>query len=333
MKIAFRADGDPHIGTGHLSRCGAIALACMERQLEVCFYSREGSLSWLRAQGLPFEILPIFPTVAEETAFFIKKAGQWGAAWAVIDSYRLDTESYAATHAAMKSMVVDDYARLPYRADIFLNANLYAPALDCSHIQAEKFLLGGQYAILRKEFQLIPPAPFHEDVRRILITMGGADINSYTPFVLEALRDIEVEEILVILGAYARCQDAVQAAAKQCKSPVRILIAPPNIAALFASCDLAISAAGSTVYELCVLGVPSILIQQADNQRLIREYFQRTPSMSALEDYGHVSAQQIANETLSLIHSADRRKTMRETMMRLVTRFGVSNIVDALITT
>lgn len=330
MRLAIRADGNPALGTGHLSRCQAIAAGAQRRQHEICFFSQSCSAPWLQQYGVPFQELPQSPDIAEETAAFIALAKHWGADWALVDTYSLDARCYADIHAAMRSIVIDDFARLPYEANILLNANLYAPWLDYSAVSAGQFLLGGQYAILRDEFLKTPPVPFHGQVKRVLVTMGGSDINQYTPFVLSALREIQVEEILVIMGACAQCMEEVQSAASDCKSPVRILRAPPNIAELFASCDFAISAAGSTVYELCALGVPAILIEQAENQHLICAYFQQTQYLPALGEYRALPVERLASAAQTLLEDVEKRRHMHKTIQSLVSRSGVENILEAM---
>ena len=330
MKIAVRADGDADIGTGHLSRCRAIADELLKKQHNVCFFSRKESIVWLKQYDLPFTELPYVESEEIETTVFVEKAIQWGADWALVDSYFLGVESFKSIHAAMHSIVIDDYARIPYIADILLNANLYAPGLDYSDASVDKYLLGGKYAILRDEFRQITPYKFRKRVHRILITMGGSDINDYTPFVLSALRDVQVDEMLVIVGACAGCIDEVYTIASECKSPVRVLQAPENIAELLASCDIAVSAAGSTVYELCALGVPSVLIEQADNQHLISDYFARLGPFIALGKYCEITSVELSKTVEALIQDEELRYVINRAAIDLVAMHGVSNIVDNL---
>lgn len=330
MKIAFRTDGDESIGTGHLSRCRAIGIECLNKGHEICFFSRKKSIPWLIKYSIPFKELSDAADEKFETAEFIEKAMFWGTDFAIIDSYYLSENCYESINAAICSLAIDDYARISYRADILLNSNLYAQKLDYSSVSVNRFLLGGNYTILRDEFRHTASRPINECVERILITMGGSDVNNYTQFVLSALQNVYVNEILIIIGAYANCLNDISSLSDACKSPTRILQAPNNIAELFASSDIAISAAGSTVYELCALGVPTILIEQADNQRLIMEYFAHSGPFIPLGNHCDVTKRELYNAVNDLIEDSARRKAISKAAKALVDLNGVLNVVEVI---
>lgn len=328
MRIAIRADGDPHMGTGHLSRCRAIAMELGARGHAARYFTREASGLWLSQHGLPFETLPPCADLRAETDAFVRQAQAWGADAALVDSYALDADSYRRIDAAIYSAVIDDNARIPYTARVLINANLYAPTLDYTDCTVKTKLLGGRYAILREEFQQTPARTFSPVVRQILVTMGGSDPRRYTPIALRALSGLRVEQIVVVMGAYADCLEDTQRAAEDCVSAVTILRTPPNIAAVFSRCDMAISAAGSTSYELCALGIPSILVEQADNQRLIVDYFQGADSLLAVRDHRTVDSTRLAALAGGLLGDVDGRRRMREAALRSVSRDGVRHIVS-----
>ena len=61
--------------------------------------------------------------------------------------------------------------------------------------------------------------------------------------------------------------------------PTKVIVGAKNMAQLMTEADLAIGAAGSTSWERCCLGLPTILMVLADNQR---------PIASALNEQGAV---------------------------------------------
>lgn len=328
MRIAIRAEGGTGIGMGHLLRCAAIAREAERVGNEICFFAREASVPHVAKLGHNARALPECDAVELETEAFISAAKDFGSQTAIVDSYELTEDCYKRIRKSMRSVVIDDYVRLPYTADVLINANVYANELDYSACRLKTKLLGGRYAILRSEFQNAQIASFREDARRILVTMGGTDINDYTPAVLDGLSNIRGVEITVVAGPLMKCVDAANAVAKRCKSPVSILRTPSNLAKVFASCDIAISAAGTTTYELCALGVPAILIQQADNQALISGYFLRSGDMLALGDYRDVDSDAIESAVNRLLGDPALRRVMRKGMLKLVSREGVKNIMN-----
>lgn len=329
MKIAIRADGGPAIGMGHLIRCSAIARRAVLLGHTVCFFTRAKYAKYIGEMGFDVSALPDCSNVESEAAAFIKVASDYGADCALVDNYEWTEPCYIKTKEKLYTVVIDDCARLLYSADILINANLYASELDYSRCKVTAKLLGGRYAILREEFKDIPPAKIGHKVQRVLVTMGGADINNYTPVVLKELSDISGLEIIVVAGPLTQCADAIKNTAECCKSKITIMSAPGNIAEIIGSCDIAISSAGTTVYELCAMGVPSILIMQADNQSLICDYFRKTGYMQVLGDYKDVKHGEIAAAFNLYLDSPKLREKLQETLLTLVDRNGTGNIVNA----
>ena len=137
-------------------------------------------------------------------------------------------------------------------------------------------MLGPKYALLRPEFaQWRDASLVHREtpqLRHILMTMGGVDADNVTGRVLAALqgdKTTKLDKITVVLGPHAPWREQVKKQAAEMPVPTQVLSGVDNMAELMASCDLAIGAGGSTAWERCALGVPSILIILAENQRTI----------------------------------------------------------------
>jgi spore coat polysaccharide biosynthesis predicted glycosyltransferase SpsG len=300
MRIAIRADSGVNIGMGHVMRCKAIA---NEAELHGHF-------------------IRFFDNLDVDT--FVNEAANVGADCVLIDSYIWTEQCYKKVTNKFASVVIDDNARLNYSADLLINANLYAADLNYSGCDVKTKLLGGRYTILRDEFRNTAPSEFRQTVKRILVTMGGADINNYTSVVLEGLTEIQGVEIVVIAGPLMRCVDKIN------NYGASVIHSPNNMAEIINSCDIAVSSAGSTVYELCAMGVPSVLIQQADNQSRICDYFTKTGHMNVLGNYNDVEQIYISDTIKKLTNNSELRKQMRENLLNLVERGGVSNIVEAI---
>ncbi len=327
MILGIRAEGNVKTGLGHLVRCGAIASTAREMGYDTVFFSREASVKLVAQMGFEFVVLPDCHSVENETEVFLELAASKKAERLLIDTYEWTRQCYIKANKAFNTAVIDDYARVPYAANVLINPNLYAPELDYSNCQVNKKLLGGRYAVLRREFRNTAVKNFPVNARQVLVTMGGADVNNYTPVVLEALAGFKDITITVIIGPSFKNNDEIYTAAERCKSEALIKHAPKNIAEVMAGCDLAVSAAGTTTYELCALGVPSILISQADNQKPICEYFKRTGGLCVLGDYKDVTARMITDAVENLKDDYKARERMSNTIFGMVDLRGTENIL------
>jgi len=198
--------------------------------------------------------------------------------WLVVDHYALDQrwEEAVAPHYK-KLMVIDDLADRAHRCDLLLDQNLgrqpqdYA-ALVPAHCQ---LLIGPYYALLRPEFAALRPYSLQRRqaqpaLRQLLITMGGVDQPNATGKVLQALKTCALPadcRITVVMGLTAPWLQTVRELAAQMPWPSEVVVNVNDMAQRMADSDLAIGAAGSTSWERCCLGLPTLMVVLADNQR------------------------------------------------------------------
>lgn len=312
MEIAFRADASLQIGTGHVMRCLTLADALAEQGAQCTFICRKHSghlLSLIeqrghRALSLPtptddYEAQPGFAhaawlgtdwtTDAEQTQ---RVLAYQRVDWLVVDHYALDHRwEYALRSCTKRLMVIDDLADRPHDCDLLLDQNLGRSAEDYASLlePGTTTLIGPQYALLRPEFAALR---VHSLARRsepklkhLLITMGGVDKDNATGQVLEALKEcplLQDSRITVVMGPHAPWLDKVREQAANMPRPTEVLVGVSNMAQLMAESDLAVGAAGSTSWERCCLGLPSIVLAVAENQRAGLEALQDTGAVIAL---------------------------------------------------
>ena len=135
-----------------------------------------------------------------------------------------------------------------------------------------QFLVGPDYVLLRPEFLARRPAqvkPSPSRLRRFLITLGGADPENFSGRVLEALRHSEqvAEQALLVIGPANPFRDRLVAEAAEIGADW--VVDPPDLPALMAEADIAVTAAGVTCWELICLGVPLVVLLTAENQRAV----------------------------------------------------------------
>jgi UDP-2,4-diacetamido-2,4,6-trideoxy-beta-L-altropyranose hydrolase len=297
MKIAFRTDASLQIGTGHVMRCLTLADSLRERGATCTFVCRAHTghlLQLIEQRGHATVALPagedIYQAPADPThaawlgAHWSADAEQTREAlgnalvdWLVVDHYALDRrwEQTLRPHCR-KLMVIDDLADRPHDADLLLDQNLGRASNDYDGLLAPhtQTLIGPRYALLRPEFAQWRAYSLERreqaQLRNLLITMGGVDKDNATGQVLQALQSCELPEdlrITVVMGPHAPWLAQVQALAAQVHWPTQVLVGVSNMAELMADSDLAIGAAGSTSWERCCLGLPTVMLVLAENQK------------------------------------------------------------------
>ena len=273
--IIFRTDASPQIGFGHLTRCRALAMALRsegKRSVMVgpaAEYARsvdqETFEDWIPA--------PEWSSANEDADRLIGVARKFEAEWLVLDDYRID-ESYQlrVREAGLRWLQFDGTASKPLWADIVLNANPAARSEDYQAVLRNpnaRLLLGPRYAILRPEFDHVTPQEPGRPIRRILLTFGGGDDRGANQFVLSTLLPVTSteQEFVVIAGATNPSNPSLKRwIDAHGRGRVSLHIDPEQVAPLFASCDLAVMAGGTSTYEAARCGLPMILISIADNQ-------------------------------------------------------------------
>ena len=246
--------------------------------------------------------------------------------WLVVDHYALDQrwEETLAPHYR-KLLVIDDLADRPHRCDLLLDQNLgcrpehYAQWVS-AHCQV---LTGPHYALLRPEFAALRPYSLQRRqaqpaLRQLLITMGGVDLPNATGQVMQALKTCALPQelrITVVMGLTAPWLQNVRELAVKMPWSTEVVVNINDMAQRMVDSDLAIGAAGSTSWERCCLGLPTLMVVLADNQRDIAIGLERAGAAIALDQHNadkfvvelkNAITKLIANEIslISLSHAA-----------------------------
>jgi len=291
MKVAFRVDASSQIGTGHFMRCLTLADELRQRGTQIRFISRhlpDHLRDMLTAKGVEFMPLNACPnasivddlahahwlgtsqhTDAQDSAQALSDQ-PWD--WLVVDHYALDARWESALRPTAKNiLVIDDIADRQHDCDMLLDQNFYA-GIDTRYTgkvpEHCRLLLGPRYALLRDEFRQLRDQvkPRTGPVKRILVFFGGVDADNYTGRAIEALADIGIEglHVDVVIGAQHPHREQIESACA--KHQFDCHVQTNRMAELMAAADLAIGAGGSTTWERCCLGLPTLTFCTAENQ-------------------------------------------------------------------
>lgn len=293
MNIVFRVDASLIMGAGHVMRCLTLARALRERGHTCSFISREhaGNLnSMISGQGFYTYCLPIESSQDHDLfhSSWLNATQERDAEisrqffsclepdWIVVDHYSLDHRwERAAKPDGCLIMVIDDLADRAHHCDLLLDQNLGKQVSHYQNLVPEGcvVLAGPRNALLRPEFSLLRMESLERRhsgrVHKILVALGGVDVENCTGAILEALRQCEIPETLefvVVMGPTAPHLDTVKAIASGSPWPVTVLCGISDMAERMAAADLAIGAGGGTSWERCCLGLPTLLVVLAENQ-------------------------------------------------------------------
>jgi UDP-2,4-diacetamido-2,4,6-trideoxy-beta-L-altropyranose hydrolase len=257
---------------------------------------------------------------------------------AVLDGYRFGArEQTMLSQAGIAVLTVDDYGHAAeYPVRWILNQNGHAGSeMYVRRADNTRLLLGPAYALLRDEF--LPWLGWRrrtpEKASKILVTIGGSDPDNLSARVLESialLADADLQVVLVAGSSNPHLQ-SLQAATGRLPVRVRIVQSAREMPSLMAWADVAVSGAGGTSYELCYMGLPSLLWVIADNQRQVAEHLS---SLSAAVHAGvarDFAAQRFAEQLGRMIGNPDQRQAMSHRARSLVDGLGADRVRAALL--
>lgn len=331
-RVVFRADVSRTIGTGHLRRCIALA-----RQL-----SRQGAQTRLllvgerpdwagEAQLLGRELDE--DDDAERTVQYCRDER---ADRLVIDRYG-SSESYqrALLDAGLPWMQFDGAARVPMWADWVVSMS---PAASESAYRAlqrrehSRFLLGPAYAILREEFlEARTPRRARPVARELLLSFGGGDDRGVCLSCLEALHARVDMRVTILTGGFnPRLGEIRDWLNGHPALEVELCVDAADIARRMAQADIAITAGGTTTFEAAALGLPSLLVQIAENQRGNAQGWERLGTAINLGPLRTLDPARLRDELQSLAADAPRRQQMADRGQAHVDGRGAERLAHAL---
>jgi UDP-2,4-diacetamido-2,4,6-trideoxy-beta-L-altropyranose hydrolase len=308
-RVVVRVDGSTRMGGGHVMRCLSLADALAAGGARVAFVSallpdfladlirasghdlhRIEPTEALRAEGEDWDSA-LLPTEAQvqDAGRTIAAAGE--ADWIVLDHYRLDARWAESLPSRARRLVIDDLANRRQACDLLVDQTFGRSVRDYLPFTGDhtKILAGARFAMLRPEFPAAraaalgrretPAAP-----SRLLVSLGQTDVGGVTREVLESvLERLGPIDVDVVLGPTAGSRSWVEALAVA-NPRVTLHIGSRDMAGLIARADIAIGAAGTSAWERCCLGLPTVTLVLADNQRLVAGNLERAGAIIVAPD-------------------------------------------------
>ena len=168
--------------------------------------------------------------------------------------------------------------------------------------------------------------------RRVLVTMGGSDPENLTERVVDALVLIELDELeaIVVVGGSSPHSDLLESPAGQRGKNISVRRDVTNIAELMAWADFAVSSAGTTCWELCLLALPALLVDVAENQTELAQELARRNCAIHLGGPRDFTVEQLASQLEALLRSGEKRRALSANCRELVDGRGSERVASAM---
>lgn len=339
--LVVRADADSRVGLGHVMRSLAVAQAFKNTGRGVIVAShvpnRQLASKWLQ-DGIEVESLDTRPGSVEDARWTVDIAKRYGAKWVMIDGYSFDAEFQKyLKNSGLRILSVDDYGHAShYHADIVVNQNVYAnERLYEEREPYTELLLGPRFVMLRKEFDIWQRFSRETPMqaRKLLVTLGGADWANVTSTVIEGLKKIRSRELesIVVVGALNSHYEKLTRLVQDGSRHINIRASVEDMPRLMAWADMAVSAGGSTCYEMAYMRLPSIAVVLAENQRAVVKGLEDLGVLRNLGWFENCSATTVAEAVETLLGDECKRFQMAAKGREIVDGKGVKRIRNRLI--
>jgi UDP-2,4-diacetamido-2,4,6-trideoxy-beta-L-altropyranose hydrolase len=312
-------------------RCLALAQAWQDEGGNVTFLLAPGSPlleERLLVEGIAFVHLSHQPGSQEDAFETADMADKIHSSWVVVDGYHFGAEfQKELKKRGLKILCIDDFGHAEhYYADIVLNQNIGAD-ISCYRNSEPytRLLLGTKFVLLRREFlkwagrkRSIPYI-----AHKVLVTFGGGDPDNVTLKVLDALKQIEIEglEVIIVVGSVNPHYESLQHNAKD-RPGFSLRKNVKNMPELMAWADVAISAGGSTCWEFAFASLPSIMYPIAENQIPLIAELSRIGAVLDARKINIDNPESFAAAIADLLVSFEKRSALSKTIHALVDSEG-----------
>lgn len=259
--------------------------------------------------------------------------------WLIVDHYALDKNwQVLLKNYYHRLMAIDDLGDRDHQADILLDQNAQGRSGEVRYkgrINAEcNLLLGPHYALLGQDYPLLANAlpERNGEISRVLIFVGGSDLQHLTERYLNALNSPEFRHLYidVVIGSNHSAPEAVSDLVSRVEH-ARIYSELPSLSALIIRADLMLGAGGATNWERMCLGLNSVIVSVAPNQYNINQELEKKGLIYFLGKVEHAHIDLIRAGLKQILVSPSVNRVSSKRMREIVDGNGCRRVVQALI--
>lgn len=349
--ILFRADGNSSIGSGHIMRCIAIAYAAKEKGIDSVFVTADCDANELivkhgfRAHSLNTVYNDMLSEIDSFKLFIEKEMPEA----IVVDSYYVCREYFnelkriSKKCGCIKIVYIDDMLNDIYNCDYLINYGInddnkeykYRKKYEFEKIVCPKLLIGTDYVPLRREFRQQNTREHGKKVNNILILTGGSDVTHTAIAIIRYLENITKYNDIRFHFVVGSLNPDRALIGKTAESLDNVIIHENvnNMSELMINADIAISASGTTLFELCACATPIIAYICADNQGGVDALNMLLGVPAAVDArYDNNYVDELFHRIDYLCENYDERVRLSAEENRLVDGLGAARIVKEFLT-
>jgi len=335
-RILFLADAGAKVGGGHIMRCLTLAGALTRAGAECAFVA--GPAAWAVLDTFAQAPVEVFPLDEEPSASELAAAGagvarRWSASGLVADHYGFGPGDDATLSEACERLLIVDDLRRRHAHGLILDSNIGRKAAD---YPGREVLAGSRFALVRSAFAALRTQTLARRAEsgppgRILVSLGLTDAGAITGRVVRALMPTLGEMRLdVVLGGAAPSRPELEALARA-DARVTVHVDARDMADLIAAADIAVGAGGSSAWERCCLGLPSLTVIVADNQRENTMALAREDATLAIAPPSGDFDARLRAGFASLVSDEKRRAAMSASAAALCDGLGADRVAERLL--
>lgn len=325
--VAFRVDGGQNVGMGHIMRCLSLAKAFKDKEYTVYFISKiEQGIKEIKEKG--FEVFHL--SYKEEVQEVITIIKEYNIEILFIDTYNITKKYFLDIKPSVKKLVyIDDINKFIYPVDILINGNITAKHMNyVKYLENEVMLLGPKYNLIRDEFRNLPKKKTRKKIGEVMITTGGSDPYNMASKLLKILLYSEKTKDLrfnVIVGGGFENKTELRNL-KRINNNIILYENIKKISEVMLRSDVAISSGGSTLYELCACGTPTLAFIYADNQEFIVNQMDKEGYVKKIGWFDQITKEDLIRQVLN----EKKLNEIKNKAKNLIDGYGASRVVETI---
>lgn len=311
-------------------RCLTLAEELVKRRHEVHLMTAPITIPWLSAAVVESG-LTVHECVADELPYEAIMA--LAADWLIVDSYRIAAEEVSRINTELQVLAIIDGDARSIDATLYLDQNLGSERLPKPPNTADRYLCGSDYSLVRRAVlsaRRDSPWNWQGDIPSVLCFMGGTDP---TGNVVEAVRSLSQlsEPIALTVIAPEIYHERLELVGATMPG-IQVIPPTPDLPMLLSQADVVVSAAGTSAWDICTLGVPAVLVAVVENQRdSLRGILDRDLALGIdLISEGNGALKRIGPSVSALLGDASLRERLSRSSLATFDGRGATRVVVAL---
>jgi len=353
MRIVIRCDVGQDVGSGHVMRCRVLARELRRCGSQVSFVLGEAASEMVGMVHPEFDCFweeektnSVMEGGLDAQAYEYKDALRTitllagrDVDWVIVDNYRIGVtwETLIRNKTMAKVMAIDDLADRSHNCDILLDQNWYGfksterykrlVAPNCNK------LIGPCYALIGEDYRnLWESSPVRTSpVKSVIVYFGSVDRLNLTSQICEILTEKEFShlKVEVVVGSLLLHERKLRELTQGLEN-VRLMRSVPSLGPFLASADIGIGAGGSTTWERCCVGLPTIVVSTALNQEEICKTLESESSIIYLGKYEKFKKTKCREAISRLINCPDLLERISERCKQYTDGLGASRVAAEL---